>query len=256
MSNMNRTVMAGIATLGIGAGVAVWLVVNRPNSLRVAVGATAITSSTTTSTPGPTSTTSSTVAPDCTIAADHTDTSDKSVQDNPPDFQGGGEATTGGSPVPGSTKELVADYTAIAAVHVVGRDLPHERPYGAAIGSFDANQPTLQDPAMASAEQNGPPEVSRVVRVATDRAIKGSVAHCLAIDIPGGVANGHQTTNANYPPVIRIGDRLLVFFSPLGPPGHRQVEPDDIAAVAPDGTVVVPFGGHETVNVDTWQPPT
>ena len=165
-------------------------------------------------------------------------------------------APRGWSPVlPIALRPLVANYTEIAAVHVVGPDLPHERPYGAAIGSLDANQPIPRDPALASAQQNGPPEVSRVVRVATDRVIKGSVPHCLALDIPGGVANGHRTTNADYPLVIRIGDRLLVFFSPLGPPGNRQVEPGVIAAVAPDGTVVVPFGGYETVNVDTWQPP-
>ncbi|MCU1460332.1 MAG: hypothetical protein JWO37_407 [Acidimicrobiales bacterium] len=132
--------------------------------------------------------------------------------------------------------DTMAGFTAIALVHVVGRDFPHERPQGTVIADFDATGP---EPAQASDSTRS---VSRVVRMSVDRQIKGDAGPCLTLDILGGTANRFHTDG--HLGVIHVGDRLAVFLD-------VDRRPEFILPVV-NGPIGIPFGGNRSVDVNTW----
>lgn len=151
---------------------------------------------------------------------------------------------------PGSTDALLAQSSRIALLTVAERDLPRQLASAPAIEG--ATQPGADYPLLPV-----PPSVARVVRrvtFETTRTFKGMVPSCITFDVPGGSAGAFRTVAAGFPARLRVGDRVLALLEDHvhGVPGLPWA--GEMLPVAADGTVRFPFGGGETVDVDTWMP--
>ena len=150
------------------------------------------------------------------------------------------------------------DTTAIAVSTVVGRDRAHSRnaaERGKGIIVRAPGKPAPPDEATRPAPP--PPGVGRTVDLQTGRnlrlritkVIRGNVSapSCLDIDVPDGVALGHLTDNPSYPPVIGVGEQLLVLWAPVD--GMTTVAA--VLPVSSDGTTYSSPGGSQRFPVST-----
>lgn len=143
----------------------------------------------------------------------------------------------------GTTDQNLHLYDGIAVLTVVGRDKAKvaSDSDSRAAGSSDDNPDTKT--------------VVRVIRFQTDRSLKGDVPACVEFTVPGGRAkdaNGKfiATSDSRYPEKIQVGDRALALLTDQPAPLHIGT----LLLADKSGDVVLPFGGGETVNIDTWQP--
>jgi hypothetical protein len=108
----------------------------------------------------------------------------------------------------------------------------------------------------------------RPARFAVTRVLKGSLPECVDLDVPGGSSPDFVQQGGGEPPPFGVGARMLAFFlaahaddgsvvaAPRRPSPPKEVPPFTawLILVAPDGTAQI-LGGSETINVDTWTPP-
>lgn len=151
---------------------------------------------------------------------------------------GGGE--------PPTTAQILASYDAVAVLTVVSRG-PVTAVAGGGYGARPsiAHEPPGSDP--------GDWSLIRPARFSVTRVLKGSLPQCMDLDVPGGSSPDFAQHVEGDPPPFGVRDRAIAFVN-----AAHGSEPLTawLTLVAPDGTVQIPFGDHETINVDTWTLPT
>jgi hypothetical protein len=153
--------------------------------------------------------------------------------------------------MPVGTAQSLSSYEEIAVVQVISRDAPVA---AADTGHLGARKSVVHPPPPADV---APPfQVFRPARVVTLRQLKGTVDTCLDLDVPGGTSRRFQEGNYLFPDTFAPGDKMLALFSDNDTPGTR-IAPyaQMLLKAAPGGSVTLPFGDHDHINVNTWNPP-
>lgn len=151
-----------------------------------------------------------------------------------------------------STRDLVNEFDFVVVMRVVGRDEPRAAPQRQFAGALEsgASGGSVEDAATGG----GRPDVVRPARFEVQRVIRGTFEDCAEFDVPGGVAGEHALVNPLFPDRLETGKRVLAFG--LGTSGDEgdPLRVQHMVVTAEDGTVTLPFGGGEIVDVDTWEP--
>jgi hypothetical protein len=190
----------------------------------------------------------------CRIASDIAAPEDRTTSDAPQPEKGDyGKTSTPGALGNISPYEALSSEDAIAIGRVVGRDWPQLED----VEASGALQPGTPDPTPVDSQSNPATNVPkgtvvRPLRIVTERIVSGSVPKCLQLNVPGGrVGQRYDRLDANFPSVIRVGDRFWIDFVRLPPKNGdpRELAATDLLTVRDNGSVTLPNGYTVT---DVW----
>jgi hypothetical protein len=193
--------------------------------------------------------------PNCTPVVGHTDAGANDTASLPP---GGFAVNSSTDYIPGSTAQFLQGYEVIAVLKVISRAAPQPVAADNQIGA----RPASSHASSIATDQMGYPhfKVIRTTRLAVLRNLKGALASCQDLDIPGGTSGKYRMDDPQFPATFAPGDELLGLFST-----HDNAAPGQSVTVAPyaqillraapDGSLTLPFGDHDQINVNTWNPP-
>lgn len=188
--------------------------------------------------------------PGCPPAAGH---ADKGENDTAPPAPGGQGAADSMDYAPVNTGQYLQAYEALAVVQVVSRAGGTAGPNDHRLGARPSGLRTAPDPAIAARDGF---KVLRPTRFAVIRQLKGQLNPCLDLDVPGGTAGLFQYRSSQFPARYGSGDKLLGLFSTHDQPGTTVTAyAQTLLKADSDGNLTLPFGDHETINVNTWTPP-
>lgn len=151
-----------------------------------------------------------------------------------------------------STDAIVDQFNFVWVMEAVGRDAAVTARQSHFAGALESG--TSTPPVEAAATGGGRPTVVRPARFEIQRVIQGPSAQCVALDVPGGSVGSNRVVTPLFPARLEVGVRVLSFGLGVSGDASSPVRVQHMLVVNPDGTVVLPFGGQETVDVDTWQP--
>jgi hypothetical protein len=190
-------------------------------------------------------------APGCPGVSAQTDTGS---HDNQPLAPNGRGVSASGGYAAGSTSELLSGADGVAVLRVVSRGAPT----AAADTGMDnakgaARKPLPHQPAPATGSNF---IVLRPARFVVVRNLKGAVVSgCLDLEVPGGSTGSLEVDSSEFPPQFAPGDQMLALFETHDDHGQPTAPyATELFRADRDGSLTLPFGGHEQVNLNTWNP--